>query len=266
MKPKYKIVIIGTGNLATHLASALKETDSLEIVQLFNHQPNLKAKKISKDLSIPIVFDIRKIITDADLYIIAIKDNYLKDFSKKISQLKLKGIVAHTSGSQSLELISNMFERPAVIYPLQSFYPAAKINWSETPVLIESKVKKDERELKRIFSKLSHKIKLVNSEDRLQIHLAAVLACNFTNALYVSAFDIMEEKLGKKSFNLLMPIMKQSFEKLYDTHPINAQTGPASRNDKNVISKHRQLLKSDKLLLDVYDRLTYLIQHQQKNK
>lgn len=266
MKPKYKIVIIGTGNLATHLVRALVKIDSIDVVQLFNHQPNLKAKKVSKDLSIPLVFDIRNIKTDADLYIIAIKDHYLLDFSKKLSQLKLKGIVAHTSGSQSIDHISSLFERTAVIYPLQSFYPTAKINWNETPILIESKIKSDESKLKRIFLKLSEKIKLVNSEDRLHIHLAAVFACNFTNALYVSSFEIIEEKLGKKPIDLLMPIMRQSFEKLYDTHPINAQTGPASRNDKNVISKHRQILKSDKLLLDVYDCLTHLIQSQQKNK
>jgi predicted short-subunit dehydrogenase-like oxidoreductase (DUF2520 family) len=266
LKSINKIVILGTGNLATHLTTALSKINSIAIVQLYNHRPSPSAKKISKELGIPIVYDISKIILDADFYIIAVKDQYLANFSKQLSRIQIKGIVAHTSGSQSIDVIKKLFHNTAVVYPLQSFYPNAKIKWIETPILIESNTETNLDKVKSVFSKLSKTIKDVDSETRLKIHLAAVFACNFTNALYVSSFEIMEKKLDKQSIDLLMPIMRQSFEKLNDMHPIEAQTGPASRNDKNVISKHRNLLKSNKELLAVYNILTELIQHQQKIK
>jgi predicted short-subunit dehydrogenase-like oxidoreductase (DUF2520 family) len=266
LKSKYKIVILGTGNLATHLISALSKIQSVEVLQLFNHQPSLKAKKLARNFNLPIVFDINIIETQADLYIIAVKDQVILNLSKNLSKLNLKGIVVHTSGSQSIEVLKNSFSKIGVIYPLQSFYPNALINWKDTPILIEANVSKELKILKHIFSKLSNTVIEVSSDNRLRLHLAAVFACNFTNALYASAFQLIENNLGKKEVKLLFPIMKQSFEKLENTHPLNAQSGPALRNDLNVIKAHQNLLKSNKELLEVYNQLTRLIQHQQKIK
>jgi predicted short-subunit dehydrogenase-like oxidoreductase (DUF2520 family) len=265
LKLKYKIVILGTGNLATHLISALSKIQSIEVIQLFNHQPSLKAKKLAKNFCLPIVFDINKIETHADLYIIAVKDQFILNLSEKLSKLNLKGLVTHTSGSQSIEILKNSFPKIGVIYPLQSFYPNASINWKETPILIEANYKSELKNLKRIFSILSDTVVEVDSENRQQLHLAAVFACNFTNALYVSAFQLIENNFKKNDVKLLFPIMKQSFEKLENTHPLKAQSGPAVRNDLNVIKTHQNMLKSNKELLSIYNQLTQLIQHQQKN-
>ena len=120
--------------------------------------------------------------------------------------------------------------------------------------------------LKLIATSISEKVKNVNSKNRLQIHLAGVFACNFTNALYVAAYEIIEKNLNKKDTELLQPIMFQSFQKLHKVHPIAAQTGPAMRKDETVIKKHLDLLKSDKQLGKVYKTLSDLISSQQTKK
>jgi predicted short-subunit dehydrogenase-like oxidoreductase (DUF2520 family) len=117
--------------------------------------------------------------------------------------------------------------------------------------------------LKQLASTVSKTVKVVDSKNRLQIHLAAVFACNFTNAMYVSAYEIIENNLSKKDTELILPIMKQSFQKLKKVHPAKAQTGPAMRNDKLVLKKHLQLIKHDKQLSHVYAVLSDLIMKQQ---
>ena len=112
-------------------------------------------------------------------------------------------------------------------------------------------------------TQISKTVKVVDSKNRLQIHLAAVFACNFTNAMYVAAYELLENNLRKKDTELLLPIMQQSFKKLQNVHPTKAQTGPAMRNDKLVMKKHLQLLKKDKHLSHVYTVISDLIMRQQ---
>jgi predicted short-subunit dehydrogenase-like oxidoreductase (DUF2520 family) len=107
---------------------------------------------------------------------------------------------------------------------------------------------------------------VVDSKARLQIHLAAVFACNFTNAMYVSAYEIIENSLSEKDTDLLLPIMQHSFQKLQKVHPVKAQTGPAMRDDKLVMKKHLDLIKNNKQLTQVYKTLSDLISTQQHLK
>jgi predicted short-subunit dehydrogenase-like oxidoreductase (DUF2520 family) len=117
--------------------------------------------------------------------------------------------------------------------------------------------------LSKLAKQVSGRVKNIHSQKRLQIHLAAVFACNFTNALYVSAYDIIENNLGKKDTGLLLPIMQHSFQKLEKLHPKKAQSGPAMRHDQTVMKKHLALLKNEKQLMDIYKALSNLIVSQQ---
>ena len=177
--------------------------------------------------------------------------------------LKLKGLIVHTSGSVEMKVLKNVSSSIGVYYPLQTFYKGASIDWKTTPLLMEANTKSALNKLKRLAASVSNKTKVVDSKSRLQIHLAAVFACNFTNAMYVSAFEVIENNLSKKDTELLLPIMQQSFQKLQTIHPKKSQTGPAMRNDKLVMKKHLQLLKHDKQLSHVYAVLSDLIMRQQ---
>lgn len=266
MSNSINIVIIGTGNVAYHIADSFTANQHLQLLQVFNHRNTKEAKRYAEHFNCNLVTSYTAINTKADVYIIAVKDDAIVEVVKNLAALKLKGIVVHTSGSIDIKILMQASESIGVYYPLQTFFQKAIIEWKKTPVLIEANSKQALTKLKKIASSISEKVKVVTSENRLQIHLAAVFACNFTNAMYVAAYEIIENNLSKKDSELLQPIMSQSFDKLKDNHPRKSQTGPAMRNDTKVMKKHLALIKADKQLTKVYKTLSSLIESQQKLK
>lgn len=264
MSKVFNIIIIGTGNVAYHLADSFKINPDLKLVQAFNHRNSKEAKNYAKHFQCDLATDYSRINTNADLYIIAVKDDAIAEVIKNLIPLKLKGIVVHTSGSIDLMVLKNCSSAIGVFYPLQTFYKGAEIDWKTTPLLIDANSKSVLNKLKQVASSISGKVKVMDSNSRLQVHLAAVFACNFTNALYASAHGIIENTLSKKETDLLKPIMLHSFQKLKNIHPKDAQTGPAMRQDETVMKKHLNLLKNDKQLSQVYRLLSDLIITQQK--
>lgn len=267
MTKPLNIVIIGVGKVAYHIADSFSGFNSINIIQVFNHRNSKDAKQFSKQFDCNLVTKYSEINIQADIFIIAVKDDAIAEVVKNLIPLKLKGIVVHTSGSVDMTVLKAASPTIGVYYPLQTFYKGANINWKATPLLIEGNSKPVEIKLKQIATSVSKKVKVVDSKARLQIHLAAVFACNFTNSMYVSAYQIIENNLNKKDTDLLLPIMQHSFQKLEKTHPIKAQTGPAMRKDKLVMKKHLNLIKNNKQLTQVYKTLSDLIvSQQQQNK
>ena len=264
MNKPLRIVIIGSGNVAYHLADAIKNcSESIHLIQIFNHKNSRKAQLFAKQFHCSLTNDFKSIDSTADIYIIAVKDDVITQLVSQLTPLRLKGIVVHTSGSMSLDILTNVSSYIGVFYPLQSFYKGAIIDWKSTPILIEGNTPNVQRKLKQLASYVSKKVQVIDSQNRLQIHLSAVFACNFTNAMYVAAYDLIEKTLSKKHTELLKPIMIQSFEKLQHIHPKKAQTGPAMRKDKLVMKKHLHLLKENQQLTKVYKTLSELILKQQ---
>lgn len=265
MAKPLNIIIIGTGNVAQHLAQSFSAVKSINLQQIFNHRLSKESKAFAKQYHCELVTDYKKINTQADIYIIAVKDDAIKEVAKNLKLLKLKGLVVHTSGSVDVKALQNVSTQIGVYYPLQTFYPKANIDWTTTPILLEANTTIASRKLKQLASSISKTVKIANSEERLRLHLAAVFACNFTNAMYVAAYDLIEKSLQKKDTQLLMPIMQHSFNKLMVVHPKQAQTGPAKRNDKTVMTKHLALLKNNKDLTIIYKLLSQLISTQQNS-
>ena len=255
--------MIGTGNIARHLALSFQNNKHLSILQVFNHRSTKKGKTFAKENQSEFVSSYSSINTAADVYFICVKDDAIVEVVQQLIPLNIKGLVVHTSGSTPLSVLKNTSANIAVYYPLQSFSASDTINWKNTPILIEANSKKSVSLLKLIATGVSDTVKVINSEKRLRFHLAAVFACNFTNALYNSAFGLIETTLSKKDSNLLLPIMTQSFHKLSIMTPKQAQTGPAMRKDTMVMKKHLELLKSNKQLSTVYKLLSELIVTQQ---
>lgn len=259
-------MLIGTGNVAWHIADSFRNNIHIHLLQVFNHRISKEAKQFSKHFDTDLITDYKAIAQTADLYIIAVKDDAIVEVIKQLTPLKLKGLVVHTSGSMDVSVLKAASSTTGVYYPLETFYKGATINWKTTPLLIEANTPSALIKLKQIAKAVSGKVKVVHSKDRLSLHLAAVFACNFTNAMYVSAYEMIEVKLGKKDTELLQPIMEHSFQKLKKIHPKKAQTGPAMRHDTVVMKKHLQLLENNKQLTQVYKLLSDLIAKQQHTK
>lgn len=254
-----KVVIIGSGNVAQHLIAALsKAHDSgseIELLQVYTRQPE----------SLNPIVDFDKVtshlneLAEADLYIIAISDDAIADFS---SSLPFKNrLVVHTSGSLPLEAL-NGNNRKAVFYPLQTFSKTREVDFSNVPIALESENATDFQLLEKVAKTISEHVYAINSIQRKALHVSAVFVNNFSNHLYAIANEICNEH--QISFELLKPLIMETAEKVMTLTPREAQTGPARRNDHNTIDSHLALLTNDNQKA-IYNLLTHSIQiHEEK--
>ena len=236
------IVLIGSGNVATHLGLSLVH-QGYTIKQVWSKQL-INAKILAKKLNSTPTNTLNN-IKNADLYIVAVKDDTLESV---IKNLNVNNIV-HTSGSIGLEVFKNMSGNYGVLYPLQTFNKQISLNFSKIPICIEANNKLFESELINIGNNLVEKVITMKSNQRKQLHIAAVFACNFTNHMLSIADTILTKE--NTDFRLLLPIINQTVKKIKNNKPSEVQTGPAKRKDNRVIQSHINSL-SDKQIRDIY--------------
>ena len=240
------IVILGAGNVATHLSVALKKAGFF--IKCVYSKTIQAAKTLAVRVDSHYTNEINQIPVEADLYIIAVKDEIIEEIIKHI---KLKyGIIVHTAGSIPMDVFKDRFENYGVLYPVQTFSKFRDIDFTNIPICIESNNKILENKLIELAERLSDSVFLINSEKRKMLHLAAVFACNFANHMYSVATEILNQ--SDISFDLLKPLIAETAQKAIDCDPQNAQTGPAVRNDQNVIQKHLELLKDNPEFEKIY--------------
>jgi len=239
-------IILGAGNVATHLYQALEKANGITVLQWYNR--NLDPLQQFKN-NVDITNDITA-LKKADIYIIAVSDDAITKLS---SQLCFQDrLVVHTSGSVSISDLDKKHQR-GVFYPLQTFSKEAHLNFSEVPICLEIERKSNFPILKDLAEALGCNYYKVNSEQRSALHLAAVFINNFTNQMYRIGHEITESK--GVEFEILKPLIKETAHKVDIISPFMAQTGPAKRNDKKTIQKHLNALDKD-IHKDIYELMT----------
>ncbi len=228
-----KVVLLGFGNVNSHLLNALHKNSEVAAIQIFNRN---FIQLPSPFETIPVTDDVSK-ISDADVYIIGIPDDAIAGFSESLPfQNKL---VVHTSGGVALDLLSPK-NRRGVFYPLQTFSKERAVDFKAIPICIEAENREDLELLRRVAETISENVVEISSEKRAKLHLAAVFVNNFVNHLYeIGSVILKEEALP---FPLLRPLIAETASKMETLSPEAAQTGPAKRNDSKTIQKHLHLL------------------------
>jgi predicted short-subunit dehydrogenase-like oxidoreductase (DUF2520 family) len=261
---RQKIVIIGCGNVAWHLAkqlSALKKYDLL----VYNHQPNPALKDFAKLPGCKTFSNLNHVSDVADYCLVAVSDSSISKVETKINLKKPGALIMHTSGSAELSDLGDRAHNSSVFYPLQTFSKGDRVDWKNIPIIIEADNEAVRNQTREFALQFSNHIVFADYKKRLRIHLSAVMVNNFTNALYNAAVDVLNEKKSDRhTIELLLPLITQTVNKLQRLSPQEAQTGPAKRGDELVIEKHLQILEKKTELKKIYKNLTKLINKQQK--
>ncbi|MGB3946541.1 MAG: F420-dependent NADP oxidoreductase [Bacteroidia bacterium] len=258
-KTTHSIVFIGSGNVATHLALALKKAGH-RIIQVYSQHLE-HADALAKLVKAQSIDSIELIDKMADIYIVAVKDDAIEVVVKQL-QLSDK-IVAHTSGSIDMKALKNASKNYGVFYPLQTFSKNKKVDFKTVPICLEAN-NSDTFTVLLNLAQISTNVQSINSKQRKSIHLAAVFACNFSNHLYAIADTILQK--NKLSLELLKPLIEETAQKIKTTAPVLAQTGPAVRNDKKIMKNHLEMLSSNSDYQKIYELLSKSIQKQRKKK
>lgn len=230
------IVILGAGNVATHLFKAFETSESAEVIQVYNHR--LESLSFFQN-KVEVCTNIED-LKDADVYLICLKDDLIEDYA---SQLKHKNaMIAHTSGS--FPMLKNV-EHSGVFYPLQSFSKHAELDYKYIPFCLESKTESGLKLLKTMAEDISNQVFAIDSQQRQTLHLAAVFVNNFTNHLYSIAEDICKKE--DIPFDILKALILETAQKIQTQSPKLAQTGPAVRQDYKTIDRHLSQISDEKL-------------------
>ncbi len=225
-----RICIIGTGNVAAHLCVALSD----KVDELINVSSRT----------------LEEIPLDSDMYLLAVSDDAIAEVASGLP--KLRGILAHTSGSVPMQRLEPYAERYGVFYPLQTFTKGDDLDYAEIPVFIEGNSPEVVKSLEEAAALFTTRIYPADSNRRRRLHIASVFACNYVNHLWDIADSLLAE--DGLSLDVLHPLIKATAAKIRHMSPHEAQTGPARRGDLQVIEKHLSMLQ-DSPEADIYQLL-----------
>lgn len=249
------IVLLGSGNVATHLGIAFSDAGH-HIVQVWSRNI-INARLLADQVKAEAIDQLNELTTEVDLCIISVLDDAIPSLLPQLQHLSAP--IVHTSGSTDMQILAPFSMNYGVLYPLQTFSKSVAINLSSTPFLLESSNEAVLDQLKSLASSVSAHIQYCNSEQRIQLHIAAVFSCNFSNHLYAIAQKLLIA--NDLDFDLIRPLILQTAQKVMDSLPNEVQTGPAVRRDQLTLDRHRQQLVNHPDWLRIYDLLSDDIIH-----
>ena len=239
-----KIVIIGSGNLATQLSLALQEAGK-DIVQVYSRSEE-HARTLAEKIGCDFTTDVEDINRQADIYIVSIKDDAISEMAATLAGVSM---ILHTAGSIPMDVFSGHAQHYGVLYPMQTFSKNRQVDFREIPCFIEASDEATLTAVRSLAESISSHVVDCDSERRKKMHLAAVLACNLANHCYRLAERVVEAE--HIDFRLFQPLIMETARKVATMSPRNAQTGPMVRYDQRVMDMQIQMLP-DERTRDIY--------------
>ena len=252
-----RIVVVGSGNVAESLAQVIAEAEGLELVQVFARNEE-RGRKIAELSHTEWSYSSLK---EADLYLVSVSDNAVAEVAKSL-QLPEGAVIAHTAGCCSIDALAPHTHR-AVFYPFQTFSVGRKVDFTKGYIFLEGATEHALRTVEAVAHTLTLKVLPANTARRAVIHLSGVFACNFANAMYANAAEILAEE--GLPFDIVAPVIEETTAKvLASQNPAASQTGPARRGDTQTLDRHRKMLAKEPQKRDIYDKISEDIWHRTK--
>ena len=255
------IVLIGAGNVATHLGRAFHEAECR--IKMIYSRTQESARTLAESIGCPYTTDITSVDSEADIYIVSLKDSVLEEILPELVKCNRNALFVHTAGSVSIGIWKGLTDRYGVLYPMQTFSKQRKVDFENVHFFVEANTKADAEILIRTASLVSSHVFEASSEQRKYLHISAVFACNFANHMY----SICEHLLSSHGlpFSAMLPLIDETAEKVHHLTPVSAQTGPAQRNDRNIMDSHLSMLKDEPEIAELYRRISESIHKFQEN-
>lgn len=256
MATNKRIALIGAGNVATHLGKAWQRS-GCEVVQVYSRTEQ-SASELATCLGVPFVTSLDEVCTDADIYVVAVKDAVLQELIPALVKGREAALFVHTAGSMPMAVWQGVAPRHGVLYPMQTFSKAREVDFTSVSFFVEANHQADKEVLKELAGVLSPKVYEATSAQRTYLHMAAVFACNFANHMYTLSARLLEK--NGLPFDAMLPLIDETARKVHGLHPQDAQTGPAIRGDENVMGKHLAMLADDPEVKEIYRIISNSIQ------
>jgi len=243
------VSIIGAGNLAWHLAPALDNAGYV-IKEVYSRNPTHAESLTDRLYQAEVKATLDFSTSSSSVFIIAVSDDAIKEVATEII-LPDEAYLVHTSGSQPLTILQYAaIDSIGSFYPLQTFSKNKRVDFKTVPIFVESTDPDTEKMLMTLARTISSQVTRITSEERKALHVAAVIASNFTNHMLTIASDIL--KRNNLSFDLIKPLISETINKSLTLGPENSQTGPAERGDLEILDRHLEFLQEDETVAEIY--------------
>lgn len=255
------IVLVGAGRLATNLGLALLGAGHC-VTEVFS-RTGANASSLALRLRAKAFTDISLLSRNADVYIVALSDNAIKGIIPRLCQTREDALFLHTAGSMPLTLFQGYAKHYGVLYPMQTFSKEKTVDFHTIPCFVEGNNRETLQRTTALAKTICRDVYAMTSAERQYLHIAAVFACNFANHCFALAEDVLQRH--GLPFSVMLPLIKEAVNKVTSLSPRQAQTGPAVREDYNVIDKHLAMLQESGTTQEIYALLTRsIIEHKQQ--
>jgi len=246
-----EMVIIGSGNVATVLGRKAVSAGH-RILQVVSRDI-AHAERLAGELGTA-SGSISDLDESALVYILAVSDDALPELA---SSLHLgKAVVVHTAGSVSKHVLDRVSRNHGVIWPLQSLRREHACI-PDLPLIIDASTPECLTLIRDLAESMSDQVRVLDDEQRRKLHLAAVISGNFSNRLFAMVKAYCDRE--GLDFHLLLPMLRETVDRLSHSDPSGMQTGPAARNDLETMGRHLDMLEHDEDLRELYELFSALI-------
>lgn len=243
------ICVIGAGNVATHFAIGLQQAGHYIAAIYSRHLPN--ANLLAQRVNAPLATNNLTDLPSAQVYLFAVKDDALPQTAQILMSVPNanEGLWVHTAGSVSINVLPQNRLR-AVLYPMMTLSKNTCVDLRSLPLFVEGGNALALEKVTDIAHDLSDNVSVLDSDKRMDLHLAAIFANNFANHCFALAYKLLENKGINPE--CLLPIIDETAQKLHRMPPLQAQTGPAKRWDTDIITEHLKKLEQNSELQQIY--------------
>lgn len=248
-----RILFIGAGNMATSLAVTFCNVGIVPVAVWSRTAES--AALLGNRVGCLHTNDLSS-LPDSDIVIISVIDSVFNDVARAVAARFPDALLLHTAGSIPMEALCTAGAKYyGVLYPMQTMNKRNIPSFSNVSIFVEGCNETITQQIESIASVLGGKVVRATSHQRSFLHLAAIFACNFPNALYCMVAELLEEK--GLPFDSMLPLIDEAARKVHNMHPIKAQTGPAKRGDVNVMNAHKSMLSEE--LAAIYESMSNYI-------
>ena len=253
MEMNDRIVLVGAGNMATAIACSLKESGNTPVAVWSRTLES--AALLGGRVGCAFTDDLASLPV-ADIAIISVTDNALRDVAAAVAERFPHALLLHTAGSIHMDALHEAgATRYGVLYPMQTVNKNSPVSLRNITTFVEGCDDAVTAQIEKVAAMVSDKVVYATSEQRCSLHVAAVFACNVPNAVYNMAYELMLR--NGLPFDAMLPLIDEAARKVHRMSPLEAQTGPARRGDENVMNAHKSMLDSE--LANIYETLSNYI-------
>lgn len=256
-----RIALVGAGGVATSVGVALAQAAAAPVAVWSRTRE--KALALAERTGALACSEIEDIPQQVDIVIISVADDAIGSVARRVAAHLPAALILHTAGSVAQDILREAgAANYGVLYPMQTFSSSRIVDFSKVTVFVEACNEVMAEKASSVARTLGATVVRASSEQRRFLHIAAVFACNFANAAYTMAAQLLQEH--NLPFEAMLPLIDETAAKVHRLHPLDAQTGPAARGDHSVMNAHKAMLPEQ--LKEIYTAMSDYIAAAQQTK